>query len=66
MADPKRIPEPERSRLLELRCEGKRGRSVSPEQLRWCERLLKKYPDDYRAVGAEMQKIIAEEMRFGF
>lgn len=50
----KRIPFEFRRKLFALRCRSKRGEYLPPEEHEFCRKMFEKYPEDYRAMSAEV------------
>lgn len=50
--------------LQEIRLASKRGRPLTPEQMKFCEEMLRKDPRGYREMDAKVQEIIANDFRF--
>ena len=44
----------ERGRLFSLRCRSKRGEYLMPEDLKFCEDMLKRFPEEYKRMDSEV------------
>ena len=60
----KAMTDEERYRLKEIRLASKRGRGLSPEDMRFCELMLKKDPRGYASLNDEITAEVAEDFRF--
>ena len=44
----------ERDRLFSIKCRSKQGRYISRDDTKFCEKMLKLYPTEYKAMEVEV------------
>ncbi len=52
-SDEKPMSYVDREECLQLRCKGKRGIQLTPEEMKKCERWMKQYPKQYQDISRE-------------
>lgn len=41
-------------RLFDIRCQGKRGEYLRPEDLKFCEKMAKEFPEFYKSLDKKV------------